>query len=176
MNALTLTEVGSLTMSSTEIAALCDKNHSHVIRDIRAMIDALGDDPDLVHVQESKDSRGYTSTISLPKDLTLTLVAGYSVKLRKRIIDRWLELEAAPAFNPASLSRMDILTMALESEKKALLLEHQVQELAPSSGRRLVPVDIRCLGLGPLRNLLEKSRHSSQCLVHSKYQLVRMLD
>ena len=46
------------------------------------------------HVQETKDSRGYTSEFNLPKDLTLTLVAGYNVKLRKRIIDRWLELEA----------------------------------------------------------------------------------
>lgn len=29
----------------------------------------------------------------LPKDLTLTLVAGYSVPLRHRIVTRWMELE-----------------------------------------------------------------------------------
>lgn len=94
MNALTLTEAGTLTMSSREIAELTGKQHAHVIRDIRAMTDALEDDPNLDHVRETKDSRGYTAEISLPKDLTLTLVAGYNVKLRKRIIDRWLELEA----------------------------------------------------------------------------------
>ena len=86
--------IQNLTMSSNEIAALTEKRHGDVIRDIRTMIEALGDDADLRHVQETKDSRGYTSEFNLPKDLTLTLVAGYNVKLRKRIIDRWLELEA----------------------------------------------------------------------------------
>lgn len=82
-----------LTMSSREIAELCEKRHGDVIRDIRVMLDALGDDADLRHVAESKDARGYTSEVALPKDLTITLIAGYNVKLRKRIIDRWLELE-----------------------------------------------------------------------------------
>lgn len=30
---------------------------------------------------------------NLPKDLTLTLVSGYNVQMRHRIITRWLELE-----------------------------------------------------------------------------------
>lgn len=96
MNALTLTESVALTMSSREIAELTGKEHKNVIRDIRAMLDSLaeGDGSVLSHVAETKDARGYTAEIALPKDLTLTLVAGYNVKLRKRIIDRWLELEA----------------------------------------------------------------------------------
>ena len=94
MNAITIAETANLTMSSNEIATLCEKEHKNVIRDIRAMLAELGDGSDLSHVQETKDSRGYTAEISLPKDLTLTLVSGYNVKLRKRIIDRWLALEA----------------------------------------------------------------------------------
>ncbi len=94
MNALNIAETTNLTMSSNEIATLCEKEHKNLIRDIRAMLAELGDGSDLSHVQETKDSRGYTAEISLPKDLTLTLVAGYNVKPRKRIIDRWLELEA----------------------------------------------------------------------------------
>lgn len=97
------------------------------------MLAELGDGSDLSHVHETKDSRGYTAEISLPKDLTLTLVAGYNVKLRKRIIDRWLELEARPAIDPmAALS--DPATMRgllLTYTEKVLFLESTVAEQAP---------------------------------------------
>lgn len=82
-----------LTMSSREIAELCEKQHAHVMRDIRAMLDGL-------EMGQSNFGSTYTDAqgkvrecYELPKDLTLTLVAGYNVKLRKRIIDRWMELE-----------------------------------------------------------------------------------
>ena len=87
MNTLTLTETANLTMSSNEIATLCEKEHKNVIRDIRAMLAELGDGSDLSHVHETKDSRGYTAEISLPKNLSLTLVSGYNTKLRARIIE-----------------------------------------------------------------------------------------
>lgn len=82
-----------LTMSSREIADLCEKNHADVLRDIRVMLEQLGE-------VASKFAGNYVAAngkqnpcFDLPKDLTLTLVAGYNVVLRKRIIDRWLELE-----------------------------------------------------------------------------------
>ena len=77
MNELVTLSSGSLTMSSREIAELTGKRHGDIIRDIRVMLDGLGDDADLRHVRETKDSRGYTSMIELPKDLTITLVSGY---------------------------------------------------------------------------------------------------
>lgn len=79
-------------MSSLEIAELTRKDHTNVIRDIRRMLTALKDDSDLSHVREAKDARGYTARYDLPKDLTLTLVSGYNVQMRHRIITRWLEL------------------------------------------------------------------------------------
>ena len=133
MNALTLTEAATLTMSSREIAELTGKQHAHVIRDIRAMTDALEDDPNLDHVEETKDSRGYTAEISLPKDLTLTLVAGYNVKLRKRIIDRWLELDARQAATPAIPQTLpEALRLAAEAieERDRLALENQAKAAA----------------------------------------------
>ena len=80
-------------MSSREIAELTGKEHKNVIRDIRVMLDELGDGSDLSHVRETKDSRGYTAMIELPKDLTITLVSGYNLKMRHRIVTRWRELE-----------------------------------------------------------------------------------
>ncbi|MGC0155041.1 phage antirepressor KilAC domain-containing protein [Chromobacterium vaccinii] len=129
-----------MTMSSREIAELCEKEHKNVIRDIRVMLDELGGGSDLSHVQESKDLRGYTSSISLPKDLTLTLIAGYNVRLRKRIIDRWMELEqkvAAPALpdfqDPVAAARAwaDQLEGRQIAEQQKVLLEHMVAEQAP---------------------------------------------
>lgn len=133
MSALTLTEATSLTMSSREIAELTGKQHAHVIRDIRAMMEALEDDPNLDHVREAKDSRGYTAEISLPKDLTLTLVAGYNVKLRKRIIDRWLELEAQQPAAPAIPQTLpEALRLAAEAieERDRLALAHKASSEA----------------------------------------------
>ena len=82
------------TMSSKEIAGITNKNHSHVIRDIREMLSQI-DDPNMDHIdfKEFFDNRGYTSEIQLNKDLTLTLVAGYSSKIRYAVIKRWQELE-----------------------------------------------------------------------------------
>ena len=101
-----------LTMSSREIAQLCDKRHYHVLRDVKKMLEGL-------EIGATKfggtyiDEQGKEWTqYLLPKDLTLTLVAGYNVKLRKRIIDRWLELEEH-AGKPAMLSGPQLMAAAL---------------------------------------------------------------
>ena len=83
-----------LTMSSRELAELTGKELGHVNRDIRAMLDSLQDDPELEHVREDQDGRGYTTAFHLGRELTYTLLAGYSVALRRRVIARWQELEA----------------------------------------------------------------------------------
>ena len=131
------------TMSSREIAELTGKDASHIHRDIRSMLDELKDDPELDHIREDKDARGYTACFHLPKGLTMTLVAGYNVKLRKAIIDRWQELEAQvakPALNPANFSRLQLIELAMQAEqerlvieKEKLALEHKVEELAPKA-------------------------------------------
>lgn len=72
-------------MSSKKIAELTSKEHKHVLRDIRNMIDQI-DGTDLYHpmdINELRDSRGYTSELLLNEDLTLLLATGYSVPLRK---------------------------------------------------------------------------------------------
>lgn len=83
-----------LTMSSREIAELTGKEHFHVIRDIKGMLNAIQkDDPGLDHLPcEVKDSRGYVSEYLLNEELTLTLVSGYSVALRNKIVKQWLEM------------------------------------------------------------------------------------
>lgn len=94
-------------MSSREIAELCEKLHNNVLRDIRRMLERLGEigeNSNLSSPPNSEQSRWkfstYTTTqnkklteILLDKELTVTLISGYSPLLRNRIIQRWLELE-----------------------------------------------------------------------------------
>ena len=89
------------TMSSREIAELTEKNHADVLRDIRNMLEQLGFTASSF-AGSYKDSTGRTlPTFDLPEDLTITLVSGYSVQMRHRIVKRWQELEAkAPAAIP----------------------------------------------------------------------------
>lgn len=80
-------------MTSREIAELTGKEHKNVLADIRNTLDALGLRSADFSAQY-RDSTGRTlPAFALPKDLTLTLVAGYSVPLRHRIVTRWMELE-----------------------------------------------------------------------------------
>lgn len=126
MSNLMILGASPLTMSSREIAELTGKEPSHVNRDIRAMLDALADDPELDHVREEKDARGYTAAFHLGRELTYTLLAGYSIALRRRVVARWQELEAkqAPVFAiPKSMSEALRLAADLSEQNERLAIE-----------------------------------------------------
>lgn len=96
-NLIPLNNTTVQTMSSREIAELTGKLHTHVMRDIRVMLDELGIDQSKFG-SVYRDAKGEErSCFNLPKRETMILVSGYSVVLRSRIIDRWQELEAQAA-------------------------------------------------------------------------------
>lgn len=89
---VSIVENKSLTMSSREIAELTGKDHKHVLRDIRNMLDEI---QSAQIWSNYKDDRGRSQPmLLLNKEESLCLVAGYNVKLRMAIIKRWQELEA----------------------------------------------------------------------------------
>ncbi|MBK1688884.1 hypothetical protein CKO37_15430 [Rubrivivax gelatinosus] len=106
-------------MSSREIAQLTGKRHDNVMADIRKMLVELHGEGGLLSFQDThaNEQNGQNYPIfRLPKRETLILIAGYSIPLRARIIDRWQELEeqaagvrqvaALPDFsNPAAAAR-----------------------------------------------------------------------
>jgi len=83
-----------LTMSSREVARLCEKRHDNVIADIRKMF--VGLDLDALKFQESYfDAYGrQQAAFSLPRRECDILIAGYNLKYRAAIVDRWHELES----------------------------------------------------------------------------------
>jgi len=78
-----------------------------------------------------RDDRGRSYPLfHLPKDLCLTLVSGYSVVLRKRIIDRWLELENGQQVSvPKSLP--EALRLAADLAEQKQLLTEKLAAAAP---------------------------------------------
>lgn len=138
MNALTAF-AQPLTMSSREIAELTGKLHTNVLRNIRNMLAELGE-AELKFESSYRDSTGRTLPMfNLPKELTLTLVAGYSAPLRHRIVLRWQELEEAakgpalPNFgNPAEAARAWALEFERAEEQARLAVEHAKKVSAQS--------------------------------------------
>lgn len=115
------------TMSSREIAELTGKQHAHVMRDIRAMIDRLSADPNLdwrCEAETYPDEQGKSREMyRMDKDTTLTLVSGYDAVLRFRIIKRWQELESAPSgtFDLAAMTSAALRELAAKVEEVATL-------------------------------------------------------
>lgn len=93
-----LSATQSQTMSSREISKLTDKRHADVIRDIRAMIDSIKDDANMLHqlnhgLTEIKDARDYTKEFILNRFLTELLITGYDILRRAKVLHRLVELE-----------------------------------------------------------------------------------
>lgn len=117
------------TMSSREIATLCEKEHKNVIRDIRNMLDSL--DGSLLnheYYQILTDERGYTSEILLNENLSINLVTGYNPTLRLRMVQHWQEIR-----KPKELSRMELIELAMQAERERIALENKVEQLQPKA-------------------------------------------
>jgi phage antirepressor YoqD-like protein len=125
----------ALTMSSKEIAELTGKEHFHVKRDIKVMLDDLGE-----HASKfggmSTDAYGRPQEVfNLPKDLTITLVSGYNTVMRRSIVKRWQQLEdekkqgnalALPNFNnPAEAARAWALAYEQKIEAEKIVEQKQ---------------------------------------------------
>jgi phage regulator Rha-like protein/phage antirepressor YoqD-like protein len=127
-------------MTSREIAELTGKQHKDVLYDTRRMLEDLGKaEADFSATAWGAGPNGSSRPypiFNLPKDLTLTLVSGYSVQMRHRIITRWQELEAqATQYDPMrALGDPATLRQALLGYTEMVIqLEQQVDELAPKA-------------------------------------------
>ena len=99
------------TMSSREIAELTGKEHGHVKRDIEQMLKALEKDVSTFGCIYL-DSVGRKQTeYRLDRELTQTLITGYSIPLRHKVIQRLNELESGGGQQLATLKDPQLAAM-----------------------------------------------------------------
>lgn len=120
------------TMSSREIAELCEKEHFHVKRDCEVIFRGLNLDASKFGCTYLDSMNREQTEYLLDEELTMTLITGYSILLRNRVIKRWKELEDK-ASKPVELSRMDLIQLALAAEQENQALKNHVAVLEPKA-------------------------------------------
>ena len=173
----------TVTMSSREIAELTGKQHKDVIRDIRVMRKALDvDGADLRHLHEVKDGRDYTAEFRLDRVLTETLLTGYRISLRHRVVTRLGELESVSRqFVTVPQTLPEALRLAADQAEQNLQLQAVIQKqtpkvealnrLAKSHGDVCITTAAQLLGIRPtnLFAWLNQNRWIHRRTAHSSW-------
>ena len=131
----TLIQENLKTMSSREIAELCNKDHRNVCRDIDALNESYAQMA-LLKVEQSDyiadNGQSYRQYL-LNKEQTIDLITGYRAEIRIRINRRWAELEQQVA-QPVVALPQDYL-----SALKALVISEEAKEHANAQIQLLQP-------------------------------------
>jgi len=127
-------------MSSREIAELTGKRHDHVMRDIRRMLAELEITDPTFGGSYQDDTGRVLPCFFLDRDLTETLITGYNVKLRHRVIKRLRQLEqqaATPIAIPVTFAEALRLAADKAEENERLLGVIQLQAPKVAAIKRL---------------------------------------
>ena len=133
---LTLPHTGAAeqTMSSREIADICEARHNDVIATIERLINEgvlrLGRNTARAHVPDGGGRP--TMVYDLCRRDCLVVVSGYNAALRARIIDRWMELEAAAPALALPQSFAAALRLAADQQDIITAQAAQLQAAAPA--------------------------------------------
>lgn len=129
---------GPVTMSSREIAELCEKRHDNVKRTIETLVGSRTiARPQIEDVKEAGgNGRLYASQLYLlDKRSSLIVVAQLSPEFTARLVDRWQELEAEKANGmPAMLTGAQLMAAALiEADATMRAQTAQIEAMAPKA-------------------------------------------
>ena len=148
-------------MSSREIAELMGKEHRHVLRDIKTLIDHGAITETNFGRSEYKDASGKSNPMYLLDfDATMTLITGYDANRRAMVIKRWRELEtgaAIPAFQiPQTLP--EALRLAADLAEENGQLQKQIEADKPKTiFADAVSVSHTTILIGELAKLLRQN-------------------
>lgn len=118
-----------LTMTSREIAELTGKRHDNVCRDIVSMLTELQEDVLSFEGIYFDGLNRQQTEYRLDRELTETLLTGYSAILRRKVIARWRELEAQAAAPAPAIPQTLAQALRLAADQ-ADQIEHQQATLA----------------------------------------------
>ena len=153
----------TVTMSSREIAELTGKQHKNVLRDVNVMLESLEKaGSDLSQAVRYTDERGRTSEVRLDRVLTETLLTGYSIPLRHRVVTRLQELEKVSRHSMSLPTNFaEALQLAADQAKQNASLHQVIQQQAPkvqalerlsgTHGSICITTAAKQLGIGPLK-------------------------
>lgn len=146
------------TMSTREIADLTGSSHDNVLKTVRKLLKegvVFGNETPYVHPQNGQTYK----EINLDYRNTMIVVSGYSVELRAKIIDRWMELEKAAKVAPLDFSDPRLLLgvvnhlQAQVLEKESVIAEQGVRlkhldRLESAKGSMCISDAAKTLGVG----------------------------
>jgi len=154
------------TMSTREIAETTGKQHAHVMRDVRTMVDVLKQNPELDFVCKTSTYVGSNGQsyeqYEMDKDTCLTLLLGYDPVARLKVIKRWQELEdkVRTQEQPKPLAPpIYILSTRLEAAHLLGVPLHIAQVEAVKAAKLLTGEDFTpILRLAPAQSNIEESQ------------------
>lgn len=118
MNLTTISQA-ILTMTTREVADLIEKQHAN-IKISAERLSEKGIIGTLAAQEFTHNGNIYTEYLLCKRD-SLILVAQNCPEFTARLVDRWQELEnKQPKFDASTLTRMDILKLAMDSEERAM--------------------------------------------------------
>jgi len=154
-------------MSSIDIAELTGKNHQHVMRDIRKLIETMAIAESNFGRSEYKDASGKSNPMfELDFQATMTLITGYDAKRRSAVVKRWIALETGEA-EPALIkpTTKDSIK-ALAIIEKAFRSAYKIAKIAlPDRNQAVLKADIaarKLTGQSPLTILDIELKSPSQ--------------
>jgi len=139
MNNLITLNNETLTMSSREIAELCEKEHRNVCRDIEKLnleYEKLG----LLKIEQGYYTHPNTGNqqhreFLLSREQSIDLITGYRADVRIKVNRRWQELESQQKqTDPMELlsDPRSMRNLLLGYSEKVIKLEEKVEEMAPT--------------------------------------------
>lgn len=155
-----------VTMSSREIADLTAKRHDNVVADIKKMLSELGED--VLNFQGIyRDSMNREQTeYRLDRELTETLLLGYSAPLRLKVIRRLREMEAALA----APRQMTAAEMFLQNAQ--ILVDLQNQQAKYQA--QLVEIGDRVEKVAQAQTVMSSVPANAESIVHLRKRIWKM--